>query len=287
MSYPSEIYADLKRWSESALLLLRQLLPLMGPVAKSERLSSELRTTLAAMLSASARSTESSLLLVAYGQVWDAEILARSVLETTLRFCYLIQSLDQAEARLHEYSEALFQNGLVKDHGKILSLLNLVPNSSDDQWRPLRERLLGEQEMARITSSTDYASRRQMETRWGFTGLVGELARSQDELYRDVGILSHNYAMASHVLHGDSAGVSLPLDRDRRSPNRRDTMTKAHAVRLISDVMTAFQLRLAAGYRLVGLDARTTDAHAQVNALIEGFGPVYDEWMAAEYGLDQ
>jgi hypothetical protein len=42
------------------------------------------------LLAASARSTESILLLMAYGQLWDAEVLSRSVFEGALKFACLV-----------------------------------------------------------------------------------------------------------------------------------------------------------------------------------------------------
>src|SRR5580658_1068420 len=81
-------------WAKDSLLLLRELLPLMAPLALHADWTNDERHTLGSLLTASARSSESVLLLCAYGQLWDAEVIARSVFEGSLKIAYLLQSRD-------------------------------------------------------------------------------------------------------------------------------------------------------------------------------------------------
>jgi hypothetical protein len=75
------IDGKLRAWAQATVLLLHELLPLMAPVIRFENWTPDQRDTLGQLLSASARSSESALLLTAFGQLWDAEVLMRSVLD--------------------------------------------------------------------------------------------------------------------------------------------------------------------------------------------------------------
>ncbi|MDV3253548.1 DUF5677 domain-containing protein [Devosia sp. BK] len=285
MSYPDEIYSKMRSWAEQGLFLLRELLPTMAPVAQYDGWSKDERETLAFLLSANARSSESALLLIAFAQLWDAEMLVRSVIEGTFKFCYLLQDRDSFKQRHREYSDDLFQIALFKDHKKVSELLSIVPNPNDLEWKPLRDRLLSNDEEARIGNTYNGTVRRALESRWGFTGLLGEFSRSGDELFRGFGGYAHNFSFASHILHADYVGASLALDRDRRPPEKRDAVLLAHSVRLISDVLTCLHFRLVVGYRFVGSDTQpVAGAAAKVERLLGSFGDVYEDWMTAEYG---
>ena len=90
--------------------------------------------------------------------------------------------------------------------------------------------------------------------------------------------------MASHIVHADYIGTSIPLDIDRRPIERRDTILLAHCVRLLSDIMTSLQIRLSVGYRFIEHPYEpVVEAIKAMNSLLESFGPVYEQWMSVEY----
>jgi hypothetical protein len=222
--HDDHVFNKQKDWAERGLFLMRDLLPLMSPVGQHKGWSKEERETLGFIMSATARSTESALLLCAYGQLWDAEVLIRSVLEGTLKFIYLLQSKDSFKERHNQYSNSLFDIGLLKDHQKAKDLLNILPDPDAEEWRPIRERLLPENELNRIKSQYTQTERRSLETQWGFTGLISALTKSDDKWFAGITALTHGYAIASHIHHADSIGVSIPMERDFRSDERRHSI---------------------------------------------------------------
>ncbi|RZS76902.1 hypothetical protein EV217_5134 [Phyllobacterium myrsinacearum] len=282
--YTEDVYSKLKTWAEQGLFLLRELLPLMAPVGRYQRWKPPESQTLGDLLSASARSSESALLLVAYVQLWDAEILVRSVTEGSLKFCYLLQRREQFEERHRQYANDLFQIGLFKDHKKAAELLAAVPNPDDRIWKPIKDRLLSDAELTSIGSAFPSADRRSLDGRWGFTGLIGELARSGDKLTEGFTGFSHGYSMASHIHHADAIGTSIAMERDFRSTERRDAILLTHGARLICDTLSCFQLRLAVGYRFIQHDfAPISFAEKKIRELREAFDGVYEDWMNIEY----
>lgn len=283
--YSEDVYQKLRDWSERTLFLVRSLLPLMTPVAQHPKWTIEQRETLGPLLSASARSGESAFLLTAYGQLWDAEILVRAGFEASLKFAYMLQFPASFETRHHEYRHDHFRIGLLKDHAKIVELLAAVPNPHEDEWRPLRERLLSDAERDEFSAAYPKAARSALETRWGFTGMIRELVKSGDPLFRDFAGFAASYASASHIVHADHIGTVIPLEIDTRHQDRRDAQLKAHAVRLMSDTMASLQVRLAVGYRFIDRDpSPLAEAFDAIHKLKMGFGRVYEDWMATEYG---
>jgi hypothetical protein len=282
--YSEELFQKQKEWAERGLFLMRSLLPLMSPIGKHEGWTDEEADTLGFILSAIARTTESSLLLCAYGQLWDAEVLNRSVLEGTLKFAYLLQSKATFKERHTEYASSLFDIGLLKDHQKAKDLLDALPNPEAEEWLPIREILLPEEELNRIKSQYIQKERRELERQWGFTGLVSTLTNSDDKWFSRTPILAHSYAIASHIQHADYTGVSVPMERGLRSVERRNSIHFAHLARLILDTFTFFHLRLMVGYRYVNHElAPISDAEIKINELKTSFGNYYEDWMNTEY----
>lgn len=281
--YDDAIYATVARWSEQALLAIRKSLPLMTPVGQYQGFHPGLWSVVGRLLGASARSTESALLLTHASQLWDAEVIARTVTEATLKAAYILQSPATFEQRALEFSSDHFEIGRLKDHQKALDLLEVVSDASSDDWAPIRERLLSDDELSELRATYPKHLRRALETRWGFAGLVRELSSSADPLFDGLKGIAHDYALASHISHADLAGVEMPIERDRRDTERREAIHLAHAARLIEQCVRMFQVRLIVGYRFVGQPASALGAlRSEVEQLSREFQAVYEKWLAIE-----
>lgn len=281
-----EVYEKQRAWASSALGLFREHLSLMSLVSTYEKWAPSERECLAHILCACARSSESVLLLVAYGQLWDAEMIIRSVYEGSLKFCYLLQSQESFRGRLSEFSEDLFSIGLLKDHRKAKELLDKVPDPSDPRWAPIRGMLLDHGAVAEIRSKYDRRRRRALETKWGFGGIVSELANSGDAVFLAMPGILFNYSISSHIHHVSSVGASLPFERESRPVERAESVVLAHAARLISDVFSFLYIRLMIGYRFVGQGLPPIqECLNQVGQLAHGeLRRAYEEWISVEYG---
>lgn len=285
--YNDELLAIQRDRSEQALFLIRRLLPLMTPVARHPGWTPEERWILGMLLTSSARSTESALLLSAHGQLWDAEVILRSVAEGTLKFAYILQTHEDFKLRIHEYSVDHFNISLLKDDQKIREVLSALGNPESPEWRPYRERLLPDEKLDDLRRSYDRTERRSIESRWGVAGMLDTFRRSGDAVSLRFRGLLHNYALASHVQHADYIGVSIPDERERREPARRDALHLAHLSRVISDALSYFLMRLTSGYRFIDEDPEPIrSAYLQFDALDKSFGDVYEDWMEVEYGSE-
>lgn len=279
-----ELFNIQREFSERTLFLLRELLPLMAPVAKYAKYSEEQRKTIGMLVSAAARSSESAILLCAYGQLWDAELPTRSTLEATLKFSYLLQAKETFHQRHTEYADDLFNIALMKDHQKACELLAAVSNPEDAEWKPIRDRVLSNEKIAELRDTYPKKQRVALESKWGFTGLIQSLTTSGDPAFTNFRGFTHGYSVSSHVAHADYIGVSIPLDRDYRTNDHRRTAHLAHLIRLLSDSCAYLYLRLVVGYRFVEEDFQPIiEAGQRIDELQASFGPIYQEWFDVEY----
>lgn len=113
--YTDQTSAEQNAWGERGLLLMRELLPFMGQFARSRGLAAHERIGLGMLLSAAARSSESAFFLIAYGQLWDAEVVVRSVFEASLKFAFIVQNREDFPQRFREYTEDQRKLALMKD----------------------------------------------------------------------------------------------------------------------------------------------------------------------------
>jgi hypothetical protein len=172
-----------------------------------------------------------------------------------------------------------------------VALVNLgirtLPSLNDDAlrgWRPIRDLLLSADEFAELSGRDDKVARRNLERRWGFAGLIGELSRSADTYFEGLGALAHSYSMASHIQHADIVGASIALERDRRSARRREAIHLAHEGRLLSDLLDFLFLRLAIGSRFVGADmSQLVSVRVAIDEARAPFRSAAEDWHRIEY----
>jgi len=276
-----------REWAERGLLAFREMLTLMAPVSRFNSWTREQRETLGMLLTASARSSESVFLLTAYGQLWDAEIVLRSVFEGTLKVIFMLESSDQFAVRYDEYAKDLFDISLLKDHQKAKEFLEGVSEPHTAEWTPIRERLLPETQYQDLRNRYDRVQRRELEQKWGFTNLLNALSRRAGTPLKSLAGLAWSYSLMSHLQHADYVGAMLPLERDMRSTERREALHCAHLARLIIDTLTSMLNRLTVGYIFVREDlGPVMEALSTIDAIRKSFGGAYERWIEVEYGAD-
>jgi hypothetical protein len=277
-----------REWSERGLLLLRDMLPLMAPVARFSGWTQAEQKTLGMLLSATARSSESVLLLAAYGQLWDAEMVLRSVLEGTMKFVFLLESREEFQARHQEYSEHLFELALLRDHQKAAEFLDGAADSDAIEWRPIRDRLIPDAELQSLRLQYNRTRRRELEQKWGFTALLNGISRNSRGSSKELSSLAWGYALMSHLQHADYVGVALPFDRALRSTERREALQLAHLARLVVDTLTSMANRLTVGYLFVQEDSEPIVAtRSRIDVVRKSFGGAYERWAEVEYGTPE
>lgn len=274
-----------KTWAERSALLMREFLALLDPFIDHDGLDPEVADTLGMLLDAASRSTESAFLLMSFGKLWDTELIVRSVFEASIKFVYLIHAKRDLGERHEEFAEHQFQMAMMKDDQKARDALASIPDAQGPEWEYLRALVLPDAERDKLRETYDKATRRSMETRWGYTGLLNILIKSSDPAYSTLGGLFYGYTTSSHLHHADYVGISIALGQSRLEPQVRDTTHLRHLARLIRDCFTCYELRFGAVCRFAGTD---TEAPLQVRQRIDDLWTEMTSsnraWLEASYG---
>lgn len=189
--------------------------------------------------------SESVLILIGEMKTWDADVLARSVLEGTLKYVYmLLGNAKRMREKAKEYWEILPSFAAIKRSERIKRFLKDVHDPDNLEWQALRELVLKDTDVEEVRNSRNRTERREIEERWSFSGISKEFITSGDEGLRLLSHSAHNYGMSSHLLHKDGDGIGMVLDRYRRTADRQTVAELGHSARVVSDVCTFAQLRL-------------------------------------------
>jgi len=169
-------------------------------------------------------------------QLWDADIIVRSALETLVKYAFIADA-DEAgrPALLHEFWYDLSEIYTIKLSGQAKKNLGRTSGSEIHRlaYTPL---VITQEEEDMLRSKWTKAVRTQMEQKWSFTGIVTYLSKkNQGNSMESIDFVTHTYRMASHIAHGDEMGINLIRERNSRSEEERRAVHIAHYLRLLSD----------------------------------------------------
>jgi len=190
-------------------------------------------------------SSESVLILRQTEKEWDADLIARSVMEGSIKLIYMLQgSTPEIEAKVNEYWNVLplFSSIRHSEHSK--NLLRAVEQPDSAEWLPIHSLVIPEEEVEAIRSKYSRQARREIEERWSFSGICRSFSSSPKGGHKDLVHLAHGYSMSSHLVHKDADGVGMVWERSRRGDACQQAVTEAHAARIVSDICTFANFRL-------------------------------------------
>ena len=199
-------------------------------------------------------STESALILVGQHRVWDADILARSVVEGSLKFFYLLLAApDDMQVRATEFFDTVPDCQAAFRLAKANRLLELVDDRGAQEWVPIREVIEIDSPVVDRISAIPSADRREVQRRWSFTGLVEGLAERPG--LEATAVLGFQYGMQSHHVHKDSNATGMIYEREERDALRRTAAVLAHGARIVSDLAGMAGVRATLASRVSAADA--------------------------------
>ena len=179
-------------------------------------------------------------------------MLMRSAIEGTLKLIYILEDSTTLQERLKKFAEILSKITSVRDHENAAKVLSCARPGHSEHLKPLHDLLLNDAEIGTIRQNYPHQLRAEIENRWRFTRLIANRTNSALPEANMFPSLIHNYSMASHIQHMDWIGISIPVERDWRSDERRTSVERAHCSRLISDVYSYEFFRLMNIFRIAG-----------------------------------
>lgn len=215
---------------------------------------------------------ESILILLSHGKFWDAEILLRTLFEGSMKFAYILENRDIAEERAKEYYYVLTDHNSVKRSNRLELMLKEsdLPQEKSEVFKKIT---ISEEEQKLIRKGTNRASRKLLEDRWSFNGLLQYFSNLGDPRYELFKHLTYQYGMASHLIHKDGDGIGMVWGRSQRSNEEEQAIEVSQSARILSDLcqFSALRLRFLLKYyqkdtdALKNLDRKYADLFKEVS----------------------
>lgn len=231
--------------------------------------------------------SDSAIVLVAREKYWDAEMLCRSVLEGTGRLAFIaLASEQEREARVREFLDDLPNIARVRRHHRAAELLAAVGDSQPEEWRPIRDLVLSDQELMSLQSAYPRVLQRQLAQKWALPSILRWIGTSGATPI-PFNVFLHGYGMSSHFIHQDGDAIRVMRERATRSQERIDAIELAHGAGQLSEVLTYALLRAWAAYKARKLDTTPVRDITKLYQPLSGeLSKAAADWHAVEYGHD-
>jgi hypothetical protein len=206
------------------------------------------------------QTTNSTLILIANNQLWDAEILLRSVIEGTIKYIYLCSG-DKSEfiTKSEEYFVDLPNIDEIKQQQRVRSFLEKLEDPELYDYTILRETLIEENELTELHNQYPRQERKRIEQKWAFNEIARVLRRNDSNL-KDFDalryLLSYTYGMGSNLAHKDATGLKLIHNRLQKNPEDTKLTELAHASRQINDILLMAGFRAIMIYKIHNVDGK-------------------------------
>lgn len=189
--------------------------------------------------------SESVLVLLQNGATIEADILLRSTMEGTVRYCYLMTG-DEVERKkkYYEYKVIMPDIDRLKDHKKAQIAIKILNRFTNSNTKPFENMILADEEIDDLKNRYSNKYKNELKKKWSYQYLLNELASSREEYEAQLGSLS-TYALTSHYCHLDFIGLSDNLNRIMLSKNDGNiTIDFAHSLRIVGNIISFYLFRV-------------------------------------------
>ncbi len=196
-------------------------------------------------------STSVSILVLVQNQsaLHDADILLRSVMEGTIKYCYIMNGTqEQRSNRYHEYRYMMPDIDKLSDHVKAVETIDILKEFSCENAIPAFEvHVLSKDDQTELQRKYPKEMRRELKRKWGYQSILRDLANEREVYKTLIGTLS-TYALTSHSCHFDWTGLSSRTEQIMSSYSEAGTnYDVAHCFRIVSNVLS-FEITRASEY---------------------------------------
>lgn len=187
--------------------------------------------------------SESVLILLQNGGVFEADIILRAIMEGSVKYCFLMRGTDEERTkRLIEYQRDLLSLERVSDHKKAKEAIGILNQFTNNSTKPFEAMLLDETLISEIEGTYSRKEKNALESKWKYQALLRSLAQDSHEYEAQLGSLA-TYAQTSHLIHLDWSGVQQ-IQSSIVHNQESCKYNYAHALRIISNVLSIYAFRV-------------------------------------------
>lgn len=202
----------------------------------------------------SAMTTDSIIILIEHGLIWDAISLFRSLLEGSARFLYLLSTTTEEEEikRFHEFEEVLSDKSMMSLEQRVANMKkgHLYKHDKTDAYLDRIE--VNVKEIAKEIS--DEAA--EVKRKWNFLNLSQTLRSECPEWADMADQWELRYATSNFAIHKDGVIVGPDITHWTREPSPDNPLVKVWAPSLLSFCVGLVRDRLVVLMRKFDLDCR-------------------------------
>lgn len=190
-------------------------------------------------------STSESILILLYNAaIFESDVLLRTVLEGTIKYCYLMSGDNETRNQKYlEYKCDLTEIDSLLDHRKALEAISILKEFSNNNTKPFETSVLSDERIAYLEGKYSRKKRNELKQKWSYGALLRELAKGNKEYEAQLGTMS-SYALMSHFCHFDWTGVSSRNIQIVSAAKGDETYDVVHALRIISNVLSCYMFRI-------------------------------------------
>lgn len=190
--------------------------------------------------------SESILILLLNQSIFDADVLLRTVMEGTIKYCYLMTgTVDEKKEKYIEYKIKLADIAKISDHKKAIDAVDILREFSNNSTKPFECDILSDEKLSELKKQYPKKEQDKLKQKWSYQALLRSLAKANREYEAQLGTLS-TYSLTSHFCHYDWTGVSSRNVQivEAENPNAIifDIM---HSIRILSNVLSMELFRVA------------------------------------------
>ena len=189
--------------------------------------------------------TESVLILLLNGAIYESDVLLRTIMEGTIKYCYLMcGSADIRALRYREYKDELTEIDKLLDHRKALEAIEILREFSNNSLKPFEISILNDETVAELEAKYPNKKRSELKQKWSYSHLLRELAKDNKEYEGQLATLS-SYSLMSHFCHFDWTGVSSRNEQIMSAAKGDEALDIGHALRILSNALSCYLFRVA------------------------------------------
>lgn len=190
--------------------------------------------------------SESILIILLHGGIFDADILLRCVMEGTIKYCYLMNGDEQEKREKYiEYKEKLHEIAQITDHKKAVEAVEILKEFSENSIKPFEIDILEEDVLAKLQKKYPAKLQKEIKGKWSYQKMLRSLAEANTDYKAQLGTLA-TYSMTSHLCHYDWNGV-FSRECQIIESLKEDAVIYdiAHGLRILSNVLCMEMFRVA------------------------------------------
>ena len=182
---------------------------------------------------------ETVITLCINGLLWDCEIILRSTQETLVKYLYILNGdHSDVEIKIDEYWKSLAEIQSLKMSSQAKLNVDLLDDTDFSRiaFLPL---ILSTPEEERLREKWPKKERSKLEQKWSFSQMILELSSDTNNITKDyIMLLTFNYRIGSHIIHGDETGIGIINERRSRETGEKLKAEQGHYLRILSDILS-------------------------------------------------